>query len=1335
MAQVSRVETLGIEHGLSQGFIWGSCQDSQGFLWFGTKNGLNRYDGYEFVVFKNDAYDPHSLSDNQVIDVCDAGEFLCVMAYGQVNLFHRRSQRFYRLPKGAGIPSDFFEGGCETENDHTVWLFFILPNNGKQYFRLSWPPDLPAQLLRDTAAIGQVRVERMFGDLNLSSASLSADGKTLWLVTYSGQLGQKTLPDGPLVMTQVPMSNTRGLGLASAGNAGVLVGNFRQDTLAWYHPKAATAAPWTVWRALPKTSGLTTLNFDAAHSRLWTFSQSELREHDIGQPLHALERANARFVVPMPDGARNCLRDQNGILWFGTDAKGIRKFNPATRLFRHLLQGVSVYSRPVADQFGNIWLPDVRGGALNRVYSSRDGSSRPFPVAGLNLNLPTKIVNAADGTLWLCGQQSGGARSLLAHYDPASGKQETYTCPQPFDFWQCALFFDQNANTVWLADAQSLLGFDVRTQRFSTYPFENLKVGQANLFALEKTADGSIWVATDAGLIRAAPSAGGGYTFQLLKNNPSDRNSLLANNLKSLLTDPADGMVLWIGTAGNGLCRYDLRSHIFQHYRTQNGLPDDMVYGILAEDAGADGSINLWLSTNKGLARFNPRAGNFRYFLKYDGLQDDEFNTYAYGKMPSGELMFGGVNGLTIFDPKAISSTALLAEVRITGLKINNVAISPRDASGLLSESVEFTPPIVLPHDRNNLHIQFMATDLTQPTRNQFRYYLEGAEAEWAHTGFEHSAQYLNLPPGTYSFKVMAANSNGVWNPKTTTLNIRILPPWYASVWAYIAYVLLLATGIWSVYRYQLRQKLEHAENERLKELDTFKSRFFTNITHEFRTPLTVILGVTEKLRADRQAPNLLLDMIRRNGESLLRLINQILDLAKLESNKLELRPENGDLVAFVRYVAEAFHSFAEMRDLRVQFQANAEAFRMDFDAEKVQTVLSNLLSNALKFTPPGGKVTVDVQVDFAPESSDAAVFISVSDTGMGIPADKIGRIFERFYQADNSAARSGEGTGIGLALTRELVRLMRGDISVESQPGQGTTFTLKLPAVPQSGAATAPVPGRLAAPPLLQPEQTQQALPVSPADSSKPLLLLVEDNADVRQFLFDCTQEHYRVQTALNGRQGIDMAFEQVPDLIVSDVMMPEKDGFELCETLKNDPRTSHIPITLLTARVSVEDRIAGLQRGADAYLAKPFHQQELLLQLRNLLQLRRRFQERYANLEPTAPTDDPGLQIEDAFLQKFREHAEAQIGNAQLSVDDLCRAVGMGRTNLHQKITNLTGMSAMQYVRALRLRKAKQLLERGDLNVSEVAFEVGFDDPKYFGRVFAEEAGVPPTQWRKKA
>lgn len=1329
-AQSLTLESLSIEQGLSQGFVSDICQDRDGFLWFGTKSGLNRYDGYRFQVFKNDAYDPFSISNNEITSVCEAGEFLVVAMVDRINLFHRRSHKFYRLPSAMGLPP-YTRTRCRVENDHSVWVIFF--RDTWQVCHIEWPEDLSARLLRDTATIAQVKMERVFNDLPLTGMVISDDGKKLWLSVDPGQILEKNLPDGPLQNIPLPATDLKRFVVVPASGQGFFLGNFEQNQFAWYNPAQSPAQRWRVWRGR-QDARMSLLSFDGRHGLFWMISEGMLYGYELDKSFDVLNRANARYALPYSEGSICGFTDQNGIVWIGTDAKGVRKLNLRTQHFQHFLPNNSIYSSLVADGLGYIWMGDLGYGVINRRMSRSDGSLSPFPVSRLALEEPMKVTNADGGSLWLLGLIKASRQEALAHVDPISGREEVFPCPSPLHMPFGQVYYDAVRRVVWVSDWQYLLRFDVASKQFRTFRYEeSLDLPQAPTYAMAQTTDGTLWLATEAGLLKVKPRADGQYHFTLLKNNPNDRNSLPSNRLKCLLQDPLDGKVLWIGTAGSGLCRFDTDSGKFQHFNTQNGLPDDVVYGILAENAHqGGGDVNLWISTNKGLARFNPSKTGFRYFLKSDGLQDNEFNTFAYGKTPSGELMFGGVNGLSIFDPQALSSDAPPAAVRFTGFRVNNQLVSPRDASGILSESVEYAPKIALSHRQNNLNISFMSTDMTQPAQNQFRYYLEGAESEWAHAGFEHSAQYLNLRPGSYVFKVVAANSDGKWNDTPTVLRIHIHPPWYATVWAYLIYAFLLLGSVWSVYRYQLRQKLEHAENERLKELDNFKTRFFTNITHEFRTPLTVILGMVERLR-HAGMPSVIenAEIIRRNGENLLQLINQILDLSKLEAGKLRLHLEQGDMVAFARYLSDTFHSFAETKQVSLHFLPEMQHLMMDFDREKMQSILTNLLSNAIKFSKQGG----DVQLRLAQTTVEGRPFcqITVCDTGIGIAPEKIAHVFERFYQTDDSSLRHGEGSGIGLALTKELVRLMQGDISVSSTVGEGTKFVVLLPISRQSPLATAKMPGAppigIAAPPSLV-VQAQHS-----DDADKPLLLVVEDNEDLRQYLAMFASDAYRVIEAHNGQSGIDKALELVPDLIISDVMMPEKDGLQLCQTLKNDPRTSHIPIVLLTAKVSIEDRIAGFARGADAYLPKPFHQEELLLQLRNLHQLRQRLHARYAGAEPPPPTDDPDLQIEDAFLLQFRAYVEANLDNAQLSVEDLCRAVGMGRTNLHCKITSLSGLSAMQYVRAMRMQAAKRLLAEGRLNVSEVAFEVGFDDPKYFGRVFAEETGVPPTQWRKKA
>jgi len=669
---------------------------------------------------------------------------------------------------------------------------------------------------------------------------------------------------------------------------------------------------------------------------------------------------------------------------------------------------------------------------------------------------------------------------------------------------------------------------------------------------------------------------------------------------------------------------------------------------------------------------------------------------------------------------------------QITALRINNRDITWTDDSGILEQSIEFTDAIIIPFSSNNITLEFAALHFTAPHKNRFWYYLEGAETEWEHESSDHVASYLNLAPGTYIFRVKGANSEGVWSRHPATLKITVLPPWYRSWPAWIMYVLLVGGGAYTFYRYQLRTKLEHAENQRLKELDNFKSRFFTNITHEFRTPLTVILGMTEQVKKyfstrSEQDHDRSVEMIRRSGQNLLNLINQILDLAKLESGKLQLHLGKTDMVATVKYIVEAFQSFAASRLVQLHFLAETEQLEMDIDREKVQMILSNLLSNAIKFTPENGHIYI--HIDQISTNGQLCCQIKVRDTGIGIPEDKIEQVFDRFYQVDNSATRPAEGTGIGLTLTRELVLLMGGRITVNSKIAAGTTFTVTLPVTTKSPAAESQAP--VVSVPL--PVSLQPIVTPAPENQDKPLLLIVEDNDDVREYLIGCTAGYYQIATAANGQTGIETALEIIPDLIVSDVMMPEKDGFQLCETLKNDERTSHIPLVLLTAKADVASRIEGLSRGADDYIAKPFDRTEFIIRLHNLVENRRRLQARYGHLPLPPVSEDPDLQLEDAFLQKFREVLEKHIADAAFEMPHLERALGMSRSQIFRKVKALTGQSPTLFIRSIRLHKAKELLLTTDLAISEIAYGVGFTTPSYFSTAFLEEFGKNPSDFRQ--
>lgn len=1359
-AQSLLVETISIEEGLSQGFISSVCQDSEGFLWFGTNSGLNRYDGYEFLVFKNDPYDPRSLPDNQVLAVCEAGEFLFVVGHAGVCLFHRRTRRFYPIALASRL-SAYPIAKCRAENAHTVWVSMFQEGAWRLY-RCSWPADAAARLSEESEWLRQIRFERMFSDRVVTDFAISDDGKTLWLTAQKDRFFRLRLPDGPLESVQMPVTGLEGLSLLAIGNESVCALNGKGRVLVQLDFGGVGRASSCRVVGVAPVPRMRLLNYDAQRRILWVGVRQEVWGFDMSAPLDSISRSKALHVLPLSEDALCGYTDRSGILWLGTDARGIARFNPNTGLFKNYCAGRSVYCPPLADRQGNIWLGNLGNKEYNQLLHRASGLVRPYPISDLATSkFESRGVVAPDGALWLTAVSSSRLPPGLIRYDPLSGQKEVFRYPMPFYDAVPILFFDSVRQVVWTAYSRKLLRFEVSSRAFEVFELDILPERLPWIQAFAQAADGSLWLGYDVGLLRATPE-GKGFSFQWFQNTPSNRNSLPGNAIKSLLVDPADGMVLWIGTSGYGLCRYDARSGRFSHYDTRNGLSDDVVYGILAEgpmqvaaQGGKEGKSRcLWLSTNKGLIRFDPERETFRYFVKADGLQDNEFNTFAYNVTPFGELMFGGVNGLTVFDPAALWQTSgTPAHTFLTKMRVNNRLLEPAKPESPIREGIEFTTAIELAHDENNLYLQFMATDLSHPKRNMFSYYLEGGEPAWAHTGFENYAQYLNLPPGHYRFIVKAANREGVWSDTPTVLSIRIRPPWYASWWAYAAYVLLLGTAIRFFYRFRLRQKLEHAETLRLKELDALKSRLFTNITHEFRTPLTVILGVADQVKqnfyaAAADALEYNVDMIKRNGQQLLKLINQMLDLAKLESGSMQLRLVQDDVVAFVRYVVESNQSYAADKNVQTRFESGPEFLLMDFDREKLQAIVSNLLSNAVKFSHPDGVVFVrlaQTHVAGAPYLE-----LQVQDQGIGIPEDQIAHIFDRFYQVDHSDTRAGEGTGIGLALVQELVRLMGGQVRVESQLGVGTRFEVLLPIrheAPRDETDTSWLEGPALSRRGAVPAPTAPTL-AGEADPHAPVLLVVEDNEDVRRYIITCLSEHYRVLEARNGQQGIEMALEHTPDLVVSDVMMPEKDGLELCQTLKNDTRTSHIPVVLLTAKASVEHRIAGLSRGADAYLSKPFHQQELLLTVGNMLQARQALQahlramlsaEPSATSRPAEAAADPAsevfavLELENAFVQSLRRHVEAHIGDPELSMDALSRAMTMSYQNLHRKLTALTGLSPVQFIRLIRLQKARGLLKTTRRSVADIAFEVGFADPKYFSRVFAEEFGMPPSAARE--
>ncbi len=903
--------------------------------------------------------------------------------------------------------------------------------------------------------------------------------------------------------------------------------------------------------------------------------------------------------------------------------------------------------------------------------------------------------------------------------------------------------------------------------------------------AIHQDSNGIFWLGTKEGLWRLDPATG---TLKNYRNDSKNPSSLSHNTVLSICADPAQpDRRLWVGTQGGGLNLFDCATEAFTSFTEKDGLPNNVIYAILSDGAG-----HLWLSTNQGLSRLDPRTRTFKNYYVNDGLQDNEFNACAYFKSSSGALFFGGINGFNAFYPEDIQDNPHAPPVVLTGFQIFNKPASFRAPDSPLKMPISETKELTLRYDQKVFSFEFAALDYTDPAKNQYAYKMENFDADWQPVSKRRNATYTNLDPGKYVFRVKASNNDGVWSEEGLALAITITPPLWRTWWALGFYLIAGAGGLIGFV-----QRREHAlkartneleaavaertalvrtQNERLaaqahklQEADQLKSSFFANLSHEFRTPLTLILGPVEQEleKAPGEVSRRNLRLIKGNARRLLRLINQLLDLSRLEGGKMPLQAAPQDLVGLLKGITMSFASLAERKQIALKFVAREAEVIAYLDQDKVEKIFYNLLSNAFKFTPEGGSVEVAMASSEAPGAvSDERVAqddthalpkkppgnyveITVRDTGIGIPADRLPFIFDRFYQVDSSSTREYEGTGIGLALVKELVELHRGQIGVMSSSGQGAAFTVRLPLgkehlQPQEIMANVVTAKRVS-------NENEDALethafsadedepseelaakpPTVPQSSEEAIVLVVEDHADFRNFIRNHLEPAYKVIEAAQGEDGWEAAVTNIPDLIISDVMMPKMSGYDLCARLKRDERTSHIPVILLTAKAGAADKIAGLQTGADDYLPKPFDAMELQVRIKNLIESRRALRERFKQTVLLKPSELNVHSADEVFLKKVLAVVEKHLDKEDLTVDQVADGVGMSRAQLNRKLRAITNQSVMEFVQSIRLQRAADLLRKKVGTIAEIAFMVGFGDPSYFTKSFRKQFGKTPSEF----
>ena len=1336
-----------IEDGLPVNALTRLIQTRDGYLWLTTYDGLVRFDGVRFTVF-NTGNTP-GLPSNRLLNLLEArdGSLWMGTQYDQVVRFKDGVFTSYLLNQGTrnNIITTLYEAP-----DRTIW---IRTTQGLSLIRAGNPTPVP---VLDAAA----------------NAVLLARNGTLWIGTDEGL---KHYENGALTaFSPADDLDSNPVTALYEDEAGILwIGTDRGlyayadgtmhpltvDGTAWQHPVSALfAGPEDAFWISTET---TLLRYHAGRLTGTEIPAPQVRAVKVGPEGHTWVAAanhlyrDGRSVFETSTRINDLLFDYEGNLWIVTNGEGLYRLKPAVFTVYSAPEGLvdtNVYLT-YEDRTGALWFGTLSQG-LSRL---QDGVFTTYTHSnGLPANQVSSLYEDRSGTLWM-GYSGGVCRFEGSGCVPFGQEQGAA---------QVRAIAQDRTGALWFGAVNGLFRYHADDpEPWRHFTTEDGLAPNA-IRVLYETRDGALWLGTN----------GGGLTrYQDDRFTVFDTgNGLSSNYIRSIYQD-TDGR-LWIGTEDRGLNRLDLSANAPEAlhrgdfsgthvtvYRPRDGLYDDVIHQILEDAAG-----RLWMSSNRGIfwvnrADLNAFARGERAqvrstsYTERDGLRSREANG---GMQPAGirardgRLWFATQDGVGVVDPATIRQSQAAPPVVIEHLAVDDRAL-PAAEEGHLAAG------------QRNFEIVYTALSFRDPKNMRFRYRLEPFDPHWIEAGSRRTAYYTNVPPGDYVFRVVASNNDGVWNEHGATLALTIAPYFYEQLWFYLLCVLgLIGLGVagysWRIRTLkareqalaalvterttELQEKTRKTEEQaqQLLELDHLKSRFFANVSHEFRTPLTLTIGPLEDLRAGvhgslTEDADEQVNLALRSARRLLRLVNQLLDAAKLESGQMKLHVRTLDLVAFLRNLVLAFAPLAERKAITLQVALPAGPLPAAFDPDAMEKVFTNLLSNAFKFTPEGGSIRLALQHE---DAADAGGWLRVivKDSGPGIPADALPHIFERFYQADESQRRFQPGTGIGLALAKELITLHDGRIEVESEEGFGTSFTVIWPLgrTPEAeGVDLRSIPRTLA------PDDGDAAFgaadegrPSAPASGLEEAdirtVLVVDDNADVRSYVRRHLEPRYRVVEAVDGADGLDKARKVLPDLILSDVMMPVMDGYALCHALRRDPELDYIPVILLTAKATTEDKIEGLTEGADDYLTKPFNMQELEARLENLIALRQRLRDRFSPPAALHVRDMAVVASDAAFLEQVRAVIEAYLGDEEFSVETLASEVGLSRQHLHHRLRDLLKASPTDVIRSMRLERAAQWLAGQAGTVSEVAYGVGFKSVSHFSQCFRDQYSQSPSAYK---
>jgi signal transduction histidine kinase/DNA-binding response OmpR family regulator/streptogramin lyase len=876
-----------------------------------------------------------------------------------------------------------------------------------------------------------------------------------------------------------------------------------------------------------------------------------------------------------------------------------------------------------------------------------------------------------------------------------------------------------DAGYLWFGTIYGLSFYNPQEDRFEKIDY----AGDTFIYDILQSYDGLLWFATfNRGVFRFNPRTEEWKTFRHDPNNPQ---SLVHDKIISIYEDSKKN--LWFTSEGGGICKYHPASETFTSYTAKDGLPNNMVYKILEDNQG-----QLWLTTNSGLSCFQPESGTIKTFTLSNGLLGDQFNYKSGYKAPDGTLYFGCLNGFIAFDPLSFTANNYIPPVVITGFRLFNRKAETTATGPALNQSLYITNKVHLTHRQSSFGIDFAALSYVAPGKNRYAYILDGFEEEWTQVTGKHSVDYSNIPPGVYTFRLKGSNSDGQWNETPAQLIIHIHPPFYGTRIAYTVYMafLLISTGILIVYfRNRLlqhnRRKLELFENEKNRELYDSKIAFFTNIAHEIRTPLSLIKGPVEYILTHETDPEEMmenLNVIAKNTNRLLDLSNQLLDFRKMDNRGFALNYVHSDVKQLIRDIYTRFELPARQQNLDFKLQLPSGNLFADIDREAFTKIISNLFGNAIKYAETRIVLTV--------KQSESHFKLEVTNDGPLVPDSMKEKIFEPFFQIGNENEHNfNPGTGLGLPLARSLASLHEGTLHFEASPEALNRFILQLPLVQPKLITIQKENEDETSIDLAEtlPEKTA----ANPKKQGKMTLLIAEDDRDLRHFLCSRLKTTYNIIKAPNGKIAWETLQKETIDLVVSDIMMPEMDGLQLCAEIKSNVDTSHIPVVMLTAKTDIRSRIKGLDAGADAYVEKPFSIEHLLAQISNIIINRNKIRQAFIN-SPASNIGSIALTKADAiFLEKATQIIHKNLSNIAFNVNLLAEELGMSRSSLHRKIKGVSELTPNDFIQLVRLKKAAELIREGSYRINEIGYLVGFNSSSYFSKSFKKQFGVSPKEF----